>query len=55
MSFFVNRFGLSFLGARFTEEKLIALAYGYEQRTNFRDKVPPIRMPKTELGDIVGF
>ncbi|KAH8842898.1 hypothetical protein MCOR27_000105 [Pyricularia oryzae] len=48
-------FGLSFLGARFTEEKLIALAYGYEQRTNFRDKVPPIRIPKTELGDIVGF
>lgn len=43
------------MGARFTEEKLIGLAFSYEQKTKVRDKVAPMVIPKTEIGDIVGF
>jgi amidase len=48
------RFGLSFLGARFTEAKLIGLAYAFEQRTMVRNKVQPYIVPNIELKDVVG-
>jgi len=48
------RFGLSFLGARFSDAKLIGMAYAFEQRTKVRDKVQPYIVPKTELSDVVG-
>lgn len=47
-------FGISFLGEIFTEEKLIGMAYAFEQRTMVRQKVHPYLHPKTEIGDIVG-
>ncbi|CZR62750.1 related to amidase [Phialocephala subalpina] len=46
-------FGISFLGARFSEEKLIGMAYAFEQRTMVRDKVQPYILPTTELADVV--
>ncbi|KAK4218887.1 putative glutamyl-tRNA amidotransferase subunit A [Rhypophila decipiens] len=46
-------FGISFLAERFSEEKLIGLAYAFEQRTLVREKVRPYIAPKTELGDVV--
>lgn len=49
------RFGISFLGGMFTEEKLIALAYALEQKTLARNKVQPYILPEFELGDVVGF
>ncbi|KAK4208636.1 putative Glutamyl-tRNA amidotransferase subunit A [Rhypophila decipiens] len=49
-------FGLGFLGGLFTEEKLISLAYAFEQKTQVRIKGPkPYIAPNIELGDIVGF
>jgi amidase len=47
-------FGLSFLGAKFTEAKLIGLAYAFEQKTKVRDKVQPYTVPRTELVDVIG-
>lgn len=47
-------FGISFLAESFAEEKLIGMAYAFEQRTMFRQKVHPYLRPKTEIGDIVG-
>jgi len=47
-------FGLSFLGARFAEEKLIGFAYAFEQRTMVRGMVRPYIVPSVEIGDIVG-
>lgn len=47
-------FGLSFLGARFSEEALIGFGYAYEQRTMVRNMVQPYIVPNIELGDIVG-
>lgn len=46
-------FGISFLGESFTEEKLIGMAYAFEQRTMVRQKVHPYLRPKTEIRDIV--
>jgi len=46
-------FGLSFMGDLFTEEKLIPLAYAYEQRTHIRDTVQPYIQPSIELSDMV--
>lgn len=46
-------FGISFLGAHFSEEVLIGIAYAFEQRTMMRTKVKPIILPKTELADVV--
>ncbi|OAP58457.1 putative amidase [Fonsecaea erecta] len=46
-------FGLSFLGARFDDAKLIGMAYAYEQRTHVRDKVSPYIVPETEIGDVL--
>ncbi|RMJ13899.1 hypothetical protein BHE90_004375 [Fusarium euwallaceae] len=47
-------FGFSFLGARFTDAKLIGLAYAFEQRTMIRKTVHPYIAPKTDLGSVVG-
>jgi amidase len=49
-------FGLSFVAERWSEEKLIGMAYAFEQRSMVRQKVRPLEAltPKTELGDVVG-
>ncbi|KAL6716356.1 hypothetical protein ACLMJK_005922 [Lecanora helva] len=47
-------FGISFLGAAFSEADLIGFAYAFEQRTMVRDKVQPYFVPNTELVDVVG-
>jgi len=47
-------FGLSFLGAKWTEETLIGFAYAYEQRTHTRNKVQPFIVPNTGLANVVG-
>ncbi|TGO27203.1 hypothetical protein BPAE_0046g00280 [Botrytis paeoniae] len=47
-------FGFSFLGARFTDAKLIGLAYAFEQRTMKRRTVHPYIKPRTDLRDMVG-
>lgn len=46
-------FGISFLGESFSEEKLIGMAYAFEQRTMVRQKVHPYLQPKTEIRDVV--
>lgn len=48
-------FGLSFVAGRWSEEKLIGLAYAFEQRTMVRGKVRPLEelTPTTEIMDIV--
>ncbi|KAF7943976.1 hypothetical protein EAE96_010388 [Botrytis aclada] len=47
-------FGFSFLRARFTDAKLIGLAYAFEQRTTKRKTVHPYIKPRTDLRDAVG-
>ncbi|KAL4961196.1 amidase signature domain-containing protein [Aspergillus stella-maris] len=47
-------FGLSFLGAKFSDAKLIGLAYAFEQRTMVRDTVHPYIKPRTDLQDFAG-
>ncbi|KAL4929559.1 amidase signature domain-containing protein [Aspergillus undulatus] len=47
-------FGLSFLGAKFSDAKLIGLAYAFEQHTMVRDTVRPYIMPRTDLAGMVG-
>ena len=44
-------FGITFLGGAFEEEKLIGMAYAFEQRTLAKPK--PIVRPRTELEDVV--
>lgn len=46
-------FGISFLGESFSEEKLIGMAYAFEQRTMVRQKVHPYMHLKTEIRDVV--
>ncbi|KAB5550001.1 amidase [Coniochaeta sp. 2T2.1] len=46
-------FGINFLAERFSEEKLIGLAYAFEQRTLVRNSVVPYIQPRTELVDVV--
>ena len=46
-------FGLSFLGEKWTEAKLISYAFAYEQRTMTRNKVQPYISPNSELSDVV--
>ncbi|KAK4658996.1 hypothetical protein QC762_106410 [Podospora pseudocomata] len=46
-------FGISFVGEGFSEEKLIGLAYDFEQKTKVRETVKPYVKPKTELRDVV--
>ncbi|KAG8420924.1 hypothetical protein J3458_002839 [Metarhizium acridum] len=47
-------FGLAFAGDLFSEEKLIEIAYAFEQKTKARGTVQPLVKPKTELRDLVG-
>ncbi|KAM7189100.1 amidase [Naviculisporaceae sp. PSN 640] len=42
-------FGISFLGRRFDEERLIGLAYAFEQKTLVRGKGKPYLFPRTEV------
>ena len=42
-------YGLSFLGRKWSEERLIGLAYAFEQRTMVRGEVKPIVVPEREL------
>ena len=42
------------MGAKWSEEKLIGLAYAFEQRTKVREMITPYIQPKTELVDVVG-
>ncbi|KAI4101645.1 MAG: hypothetical protein L6R37_004831 [Teloschistes peruensis] len=44
-------FGIAFVGRRWSEEKLIALAYAFEQRTMIRRKMKPYIRPTFELSD----
>ncbi|KAL7802097.1 amidase-like protein [Trichoderma aethiopicum] len=46
-------FGISFSGAAFSEEKLFAMAYAFEQRMNVRPTIKPFISPKTELAQVV--
>lgn len=55
MSLTTSSFGISFLGDKFTEEKLVGLAYAFEQKTMVRNKVRPFIVPNIELGDFAGF
>lgn len=49
-------FGLSFMGDMFTEDKLLALAYAFEQKTMVRKKGPkPYIVSNIELGDFAGY
>ena len=43
-------FGIAFIGRRWSEETLIALAYAFEQRTQARRKLKPLVSPRFELG-----
>lgn len=42
-------FGISFLGRKFDEARLIGLAYAFEQKTMVRGKRKPYLLPKTEV------
>lgn len=46
-------FGIAFSGPAFSEEKLFAMAYDFEQRTNVRKSIKPFIEPKTELTHVV--
>lgn len=46
-------FGISFAGAKWSEETLIGFAYAYEQRTMVRRKIRPYLVPSIELGDML--
>lgn len=46
-------FGLSFMGARFTEADLIGFAYDYEQATHHRNDVQPYIVPNIEINDVL--
>ncbi|KHN96415.1 glutamyl-tRNA(Gln) amidotransferase subunit A [Metarhizium album ARSEF 1941] len=47
-------FGIAFAGDLFSEEKLIEIAYAFEQKTKARGTVRPLVKPKTDLRDVVG-
>ncbi|PSN75149.1 amidase signature enzyme [Corynespora cassiicola Philippines] len=46
-------FGISFAGAHWSEETLIAMAYAFEQRTNVRETIKPYIQPSTELKNVL--
>ncbi|EMC94658.1 hypothetical protein BAUCODRAFT_35891 [Baudoinia panamericana UAMH 10762] len=46
-------FGLSFMGAKWSEADLIGFAYAYEQRTFHRNDVQPYLVPNIEINDVV--
>jgi len=47
-------FGISFAGARWSEEALVGFAYAFEQRTRVRERVKPYVSPTTELCHVLG-
>ncbi|KAL3420502.1 amidase [Phlyctema vagabunda] len=47
-------YGLSFIGRKWSEKKLIELAYAFEQLSGVRKQGVPVIFPQTVLGDIVG-
>ena len=49
----MGRFGLSFMGPAWSEKRLIAFAYDYEQRTKVRNTIHPYIKPKTESADVM--
>ena len=46
-------FGISFLGARWSEETLIEIAYAFEQKTLVRDTLGRHIMPRIDLADVI--
>jgi amidase len=46
-------FGISFMGARWSEETLIGMAYAFEQRTGARDKLKRYIQPHTQISDLL--
>lgn len=44
-------FGISFVGAKWSEETLIGFAYAFEQRTMVRERGRPVVSPRFELSD----
>lgn len=46
-------FGISFMGAKWSEESLIEMAYAFEQRTSVRGTLSHYIQPRTELKDVV--
>ena len=46
-------FGLSFLGAKWSEASLIGYAYAFEQRTRVRNQIKPYLVPNIGLVDIL--
>lgn len=46
-------FGISFMGAKWSEELLIEMAYAFEQKTLVRGKLSHYVQPRTELEDVV--
>ncbi|RDW78834.1 putative amidase [Aspergillus mulundensis] len=46
--------GISFLGPKWSEESLIAMAYAFEQRTAARGRLQRVVEPLVELEDVVG-
>ena len=46
-------FGISFLGAKWSEETLIGIAYAFEQQTLHRQKIQHFIEPHTELVDVL--
>ncbi|KAH8819347.1 amidase [Xylogone sp. PMI_703] len=46
-------FGISFIGPKWSEERLIGFAYAYEQRTFARQKVKPVILPETQIIDVL--
>lgn len=47
-------FGLSFLGRRWSEERLVGLAYAFEQRSLARGRGVRCVEPTTEIADVMG-
>ncbi|KAL8782375.1 MAG: hypothetical protein Q9195_009649 [Heterodermia aff. obscurata] len=47
-------FGVSFLGAKWSEEVLLGMAYAFEQRTLVRRRLERWVCPRVDLGDVVG-
>jgi amidase len=43
---------MQIIGNHFEEEKLISIAFAFEQSTNIRAQVKPVVLPKTELYDV---
>ena len=52
---FNPRFRISFYGKAYSEQTLIQVAYAFEQLTQVRNKAQPIRIPRTELCDVLWY